>query len=232
MARYESVSLDLWILEHPSEEEMRTVFLNMDMALKYIHEHGYCIEVFYPTEIEILNNELDHIQFKKLVELSKDPSIRRNMIKEDIFNSALMQTALYFYSEGLGLSIYEILNNLKPDILRDNFDEYSKVVPEGDIPYYRGVVMRGASVYLSEYALEKRNRELQELERELGEDKSNIKTLSMDKREAHNNKINDDIYKQINGLRDQAFINYLIIPTMILIVGFITALVLWVMSNF
>ena len=74
---YESIPLDLWILGSPSEEEIRTVFLNMDKALKYIHEHGYCVDVFYPSEIEILNNELDHIQFKKLVELSKNSVIRK-----------------------------------------------------------------------------------------------------------------------------------------------------------
>lgn len=232
MNNFESVSLDIWLMEHPSEDEMRTVFLNMDMALKYIHDHGYCIEVFYPSEIEILNNELDHIQFKKLIELSNDPSIRKNMIKEDIFNSALMQIGMYFYSDGLGLSIYEILNNLKPDILRENFDSYSQVVPSGDIPYYRGVVTRGASVYFTEFALEKRNRELQELERELGEESDKSKTLSIEKRTAYNDKINDNIYRQINGLKDAAFVNTLIIPTVILIIGVTIALVVWFISNF
>ena len=64
---YESISLAEWLSNHPSEEEIRTVFLNMDRALKYIHDHGYCIEVFYPTEIQILGNEIYHIQFKKLL---------------------------------------------------------------------------------------------------------------------------------------------------------------------
>ena len=53
---YESISLAEWLSNHPSEEEIRTVFLYMDRALKYIHDHGYCIEVFYPTEIQILGN--------------------------------------------------------------------------------------------------------------------------------------------------------------------------------
>lgn len=230
MNNYDSISLDIWINNHPSEEEMRVVFLNMDMALKYIHDHGYCIDVFYPTEIEILNNELDHIQFKKLVELSKDPSNRQNMIKEDIFNSSLMQIGMYFYSEGLGLSIYEILASLKPEILKENFDAYSEVIPNGDVPYYRGVILRGASVYFNEFAIEKRNRELLELEKELGEDKSKVKALTIDKKAEYTNKINDAIYRQINGLKDAAFINTLIIPTVILMIGVIIALILWFIS--
>lgn len=228
---YESIPLDLWIMNHPKEEDIRTVFLNMDIALKYIHEHGYCIEVFYPSEIEILNNELDHIQFKKLIELSKDPSIRQNMIKEDLFNSALIQIGLYFYSDGLGLSINEILSNLKPDILKENFDAYSQVIPSGDVPYYRGVILRGASVYFSEFALEKRNRELQELEKQLeSEGDKNFEPVQVNKKAPSNNRVNDNIYKQINGMKDAAFISTLAIPTLILIVIVIVIIFVWISS--
>ena len=228
---YESIPLDFWITNHPSEDDIRTVFLNMDIALKYIHDHGYCVEVFYPSEIIILNNQLDHIQFKKLIELSKDPSIRQNMIKEDIFNSALIQIGLYFYSDGLGLSVNEILTHLKPDILRDNFDSYSQVVPAGDIPYYRGVVLRGASVYFSEFAAEKRNRDLKELERQLEADgNGSDKTLIMTPKPPSNDRINDNIYKQINGLKDAAFISTLVIPSLILIVMVIMVIFVWVAS--
>ena len=73
-----------------NEEKMREVFLNMDIALKYIHDHNYCVEVFYPSEITVLENKPDHIQFNKLLELSSNPSIKNNMIKEDIFNSSLI----------------------------------------------------------------------------------------------------------------------------------------------
>ena len=228
---YESIPLDLWIMNHPSAEEIRTVFLNMDIALKYIHDHGYCIEVFYPSEIEILNNELDHIQFKKLIQLSNDPELRKNMIKEDLFNSALIQIGLYFYSDGLGLSINEILAHLKPEILKDNFDAYSQVVPSGDVPYYRGVVMRGASVYFNEFADEKRKRELQELQKQFGEEETeDNKQFQLVHAKPSNDRINDNIYKQINGLRDAAFISTLAIPTIILVVMLVLAIFVWIAS--
>ena len=228
---YESISLEQWIIDHPTEDDIRTVFLNMDIALRYIHDHGYCIEVFYPSEIDILDNELDHIQFRKLIELSSNPATRQEMIKEDLFNSALMQIGLYFYSDGLGLSIHQILASMKPEILKENFDAYSQVIPSGDIPYYRGIILRGATVYFSDFALERTNRELQELEKQLNEEgETDQKTLYFEKKKPSNDYINDRIYRQINGLKDAAFISTLVIPTIILIIMIVIMIFAWVVS--
>ena len=223
---YESISLAEWLSNHPSEEEIRTVFLNMDRALKYIHDHGYCIEVFYPTEIQILGNEIDHIQFKKLLELSKDIDRRRQMIKEDIFNSSLVQIGIYSNS----------LKYLKPEFVKENFDSFQQFIPSGDVPYYRGVIQRGAAVYFWEFAIEKSNRDLQDLERQLGEGggdgkaliKSSGKNIGIEA--ITNDKINDSIYSQINGLKDSAFINILILPTLVLLGLLVLSIVVWVLS--
>jgi hypothetical protein len=224
----ESVTLNEWMLYHHNEEEIRSVFLNMDRALKYIHEHGYCIEVFYPTEIEILNNEIDHIQFRKLVQLSSNISNKKEMIKEDVFNSTLIQIGLYSNS----------LKYLTPEFLRENFDSFIQFIPQGDVPYYRGVVQRGASVYFCEYALEKRNRDLAELEKQLEGDNGNSSGKQLYKSSNQNigvssitnDKINDSIYRQINGLRDSAFINILILPTISLLMILLFGIIAWVFS--
>ena len=218
----ESTTLEQWVQTHYSEEELRSIFLNMDRALKYIHDHGYCIEVFYPTEIKVLNNEDDHIQFNKLVELSQDGSIRREMVKEDIFNSSLIQIGIYSKS----------LKYLTPEFLRENFDSFSQFIPADDIPYYRGVVQRGASVYFCEYALEKRNRDLIELEKELGGEDNKTLVKQPQNEDLTNNKVNDQIYRQINGLRDAAFVNLLLIPTIILGILLIFGLLSWIISIF
>ena len=220
----EKSTLSEWIREHHSEEEMRDVFLNMDIALKYIHDHGYCIEVFYPTRIEILNDRPDYIQFVNLMELSKDPVTRRNMIKEDVFNSALIQIGFYTNT----------IRSLTPEFLRSNFDELARFLPEGDVPYYRGVVQRGASVYFNEFAYEKMNRDLENLEAQIQESnggKPLAKTASRVETEPlSNDRINDSIYKQINGLKDVAFISYLLIPTVIFVSLFIIAFISWILS--
>ncbi len=225
---YEPVSLNDWIVAHPSEEELREVFINMDRALKYIHDHGYCIAVFYPTEIEILNNSPEMIQFKKLVSLSSDPLRKREMIKEDIFHSSLIQIGIYSSS----------LKFINPNFVKENFDAFTQFLPSGDVPYYRGVVQRGASVYFCEYTLEKRNKDLANLERQLEENGGTDKARSLTKTTNHNmgvgsitnDKINDEIYAQINGMRDSAFINYLLIPTLILLVLIMLGAVAFIFS--
>ena len=222
---YDSISLDDWIKEHQSEDELREVFLNLDRALKYIHEHGYCIEDFYPTEIMVLNNETDHIQFNKLLELSSNEEMKRQMIKEDIFNSSLVQIGIYSNS----------LRYLTPEFLKENFDSFAQFLPTGDIPYYRGVVQRGASVYFCEFALEKRNRDLEELEKQLGEDGDKNKELWKSKipqTSITNDRVNDTIYKQINGLKDSAFIHFLILPTIVLVMLLVFSIITWIVSLF
>ncbi len=216
---YESMSLTEWVVSHPSEDDRRAVFLNLDRALKYIHDHGYCIQIFHPSEIEVLNNDDQYIQFLHLMELSHDSITRKKMIKEDIFNSSLVQIGIYSNS----------LKYLQPDFLKENFDSFVQFLPQGDVPYYRGVIQRGASVYFCEYALEKRNRDLAELEKELGEMTDDVEE-QYDKEEVSitNDAVNDLIYKQINGLRDAAFINWLLVPTVILGMLVLFGILSWV----
>lgn len=215
-----AVTLLEWIDVHHKEEDMRAIFLNLDRTLKYIHNHGYCIENFDPTEIQVLNNLEDHIKFKKLMELPSDIDARRERIKEDIFKSSLMQIGIYSST----------LKYLNSDFLRKNFDSFSEFIPQGDIPYYRGVVQRGASVYFCEYALDQRNRELEELDRELLEDLGG-KTLLSDA-EVDNNKVNDVIYKEINSLKYSAFINLLLIPVIVLVMVFLFFIIMFIIRVF
>ena len=207
----ESETLSEWISRHHSEEEMRSIFLNMDRALKYIHDHGYCIDVFYPTEINVLNDDDRYIQFKKLVELSKDYELAKEMKKEDIYRSSVIQVGLYTNS----------LNYLNPEFLKEQFDSFAQFVPQDDVPYYRGVIQRGASVYLCEYNLEKQKRDLEDMQKQLGDiDESNRKAIEATPSDdvITNKKVNDLIYRQINGMGDAAFLNIAIVPIAILII--------------
>lgn len=207
-----------WVSSHCTEDEMREVFLNMDIALKYIHEHGYCVDNFYPTCIHVLDNKPDHIQFDNLLELSDDPNERKQMIRQDIFNSSFIQIGLYTNT----------LKNLRPDFLKENFDAIAKFVPEGDVPYYRGVVQRGATVYFSEYAVERMNKDLDQLKKELNEVSSDSTDEEYVPNSLSNDEINNKIYKNISGMREAAFINVLIIPGIALISMIILGIISWI----
>lgn len=209
-----SMNLYEWLQIHYSEDEMRSIFLNMDRALKYIHDHDYCIGSFSPIDIHVLNNEDDYIQFEKLVKLSDDSEIKREMIREDIFNSAFIQIG--FYSK--------TLQYLKPDYLKEEFDAFAQFIPSDDVPYYRGVIQRGASVYYCEYTAERQKRDLVELEKQLG-DESSVPDREISNAEMTNKKINDVIYRRISGMREAAFVNLLIIPTIIIAIVVIVTII-------
>lgn len=228
----ESVSLKSWINTFRSEDELREVFLNMDRAMKYVHERGYCVKSFDPKEIEILNGSINQIKFNTLLQMPNDYSIQKQIVKEDIYNSTFIQIGVYS----------KCLEYLKPEFLKQNFERFSTFLPQGDIPYYRGIVERGASVYFCEYAMEKKKKDLEMLESQFngnevgsgGYDsgkrlvKSNGTSLYDD---THiNDSINDSIYKQISSKGDAAFINFLIYPTIVLLLGVLLAVVAFIIS--
>ena len=233
--KYESVTLQEWVEMHPSEEERRTVFLNLDNTLKYIHDHGYCVDVFYPTMIDVLNNQPNQIRFRKLEETlsereKKDPNkdkIRDEKIREDLFRSSFNQIGIYSNT----------LKYLTPEFLKSNFDSFIQFLPEEDVPYYRGIIQRNAKVYFYEYDRERRTRELNNLNEQLGEGtasnkgqmvKSNGKNIGVEP--INNDRVNNSIYRQINGLKDAAFIHILIIPTTIIITMLLLAIISWITS--
>ena len=225
---YESVTLDEWISIHSTEDEMRSVFLNLDRALKYIHEHGYCIETFYPSMIEVLNGSPKQIQFKKLMELPKDLIQKKKFVQEDIFNSSFIQIGICSNS----------LSSLKPEFLKSNFDSFSQFIPTDMIPYYRGVVQRGASIYLCDYLAEKKKRDVEQLGDEMSSSEKGGNSLV--KSNGHNiyiepvtnNRINAQIYKQINDYKDSAFIRIMVVPTIVLLSVLFLTLIVFVLSCF
>ena len=130
------------------------------------------------------------------------------MKREDIYRSSIIQIGLYTNS----------LYHLNPDVLKEQFDSFAQFVPNDDVPYYRGVIQRGASVYLCEYALEKSKRDLEDLKGQLGEEGAKITPINEpNEDEITNKKVNDLIYRQINGIRDAAFLNIAIIPIIVLV---------------
>lgn len=214
-----SISLEDWIKRPRKEEDMREVFLNMDRAMKYVHDYNYCIKSFHPRDIELLNGESNQIRFKYLLEMPADVNEKRQYIKDDVYNSSFLQIGIYT----------KCLYYLKRDYLKQNFDSFATFVPQGDVPYYRGVVERGASVYFCEYDLEKRKRDLTTLEQEVGDvdvpdDSPALTVVDV------NEEINSVIYRQITKRGDAAYINFLVYPTMMLAIGLIIAIIVRVLS--
>ena len=136
-----TINLNNWISEAHSDEEKRDLFLNMDIAMKYIHDRGYCIKTFNPKEIELLDGSVSKVKFNTLLVMPIDREYQKKLIKEDIYNSSMLQIGIYS----------NCLDYLSRDFVKENFDSFLVFLPEVDSPYYRGVIERDAMVYFSEF---------------------------------------------------------------------------------
>lgn len=223
-----SVNLNEW-LKGKTDDEIRTTFFNIDLTLKYIHQKGYCIKSFNPTEIEILNNSVKQIKFNTLLKLPNNFANDNELIHEDIYNSSFLQIGIYT----------KCLKYMKPNFLKENFDGFATFLPEQDIPYYRGVIQRGANVYFSDYVIEKRKRDIQNMNNEVETNDASSKSngRSIIKNNGHyksdyesnvvnsNKNINDSIYRQLNSINDAAFGGIMIFLTILFIVGIVIGLI-------
>ena len=102
---------------------MKEIFLNMDRALKYIHEHGYCIRNFDPSCIEILNDSLNQIRFSELMQMPDDPMQQKQIVKEDIYKLTINDTSknILMNIEKLIIKVY-LMHILKIFVKQDMLD--------------------------------------------------------------------------------------------------------------
>lgn len=232
------ISLNDWINSEYDVDIAREIFIYMSSALKYIHNKGYYVSSFYPVDIDILNGSINQIRFNCLEKMPNDMAIRKQIVKNNIYSSAFLQIGIYS----------NCLEYLKSSFLRENFDKFSELLPPEDIPYYKGVVLSGYSVYFDDYVVERRKRELNELKKMTdtsdggyGSSKKLIKTNGSSSSEEasiasfnfdfSNKEVNGSIYKQLrSGLEDAAFVSFLIIPALVSMGAMIFAIVALVMS--
>jgi len=222
------VSFKQWIDMHYDDESKQSLFLNMDRALKYINEHDYMVDDFSPFKIFVLYNDNQYILFSSLSPLPTDLYQRDECIKKNIYDSAMLQVKLYYYSDGLGFDFDSYLEKFDSSFLLEHLDEFFQFVPSSDVPYYRGVLQRNACVYLCEFTLEKSKRNLISLGKDVGE---TINVDTFQQKSLTNDFINKYIYYYLNKKKkDAAFSYFLIIPTIIFLVALIIEIVLFVIS--
>ncbi len=214
--------------EHPSSQK-RQMFLYIDFAMRFVHSKGYCVKTFDPKEIEILNNSIDQIKFNYLIEMPEEAATKTKLMKEDIYNLALLQVGLYCFSAN---NFY----NMNSNFVKENFDKFVPVLPETDIPYLRGIIERNANVYFTEFELERIKREDNNLQKEIEvlDNKNEIvlkKNLEKKYNDFSNDKINNVIYKQIiknneyQKLKNSAFVSIFVYPMIfVILIGILAVL--------
>ncbi len=218
------MTLSEWLQKYHMQEDLQNLFVNMDIAMKYIHDQGFYIESFALDRIKLLNDSIRLIRFENLAPFPNDITQQKELVRNNIFLSAVLQIGVY-------ANCIQYFNTDTMQFLKENFNQFSMFLPQEDVPYYKGVIERGASVYYSAFVGERKKRELKELDKQLsGVDggvssrgkvlvKSNgLAELSAEDLIPHNEKENGVIYKDLSK-KEAAFARALIYPIMILIFG-------------
>lgn len=219
--KMDNITLNEWFKEPHSEDDKRKLFLYMDSAMKYVHEMGLCVNMFDPKKIELLNSSLEYVKFDELYDIGElDYNVQQKIINKDIFKSAIFQVLLY--------SKFDLKTTT--DFVKEHFDEFTSFLSEKDIPYYRGVVERGASVYFIEYEAERVKREANDIEKELNGNDVVVQDNKELEQMLSNNKVNRLIYGE--NLSKSAFINILLYPTIIIVLALVLSYLVFLLRYF
>lgn len=179
------ITLERWLEEEHTTEEKEAIVLKIDSSLRVYHEYSCNIESFDPKDITTdLDEDDDDDNSVYFLVYSKDEDTSEYVAK-NIHDAGILAFSIYMDRDLRG----------HEDFLKMNFDEFIKFIPEGQGPYYRGVIMRNAPVYLNEFIEEKAKRELEKYK---------------------------DVTKSLeNPYGNAAYIRNLLQPMILVIVGFV-----------
>ena len=217
----EMLTLREWLDQSHTQEEYQNLFLNMDMTMHYIHDHGYGIvskrnQNGYPefdiNRIQIfMNNNRQNILFQDIDSI--DPSYQKQIAQENIYSLSYLAVKSYAnFKEGLN-----------HDFLKKNFSEFTIFLPTEDVPYYRGVITSNATVYYSAYVEQRTKRVLQQEGAALqGQGKGSTLTKATDV---------GRFYSQLDDNNSMAaFIHLYVFPAIILFLSLMIPLIAWVFA--
>ena len=113
----DSITLREWLDKYHLPEELQAFFVNMDVAMKYIHEQGYYIESFALDSIEVLNDSIKQIRFDYLQEMPPDFIKQKELVKNNIFLSAVLQIGVY-------ANCLQYFRTETMQFLKENFEQF------------------------------------------------------------------------------------------------------------
>lgn len=219
----DSITLNEWLQSYRTNNQLQNLFVNMDIAMKYIHDQGYYISSFALDRISLLNHSIRQIQFQELAPLPYDISQQKQVVRDNIFMASVLHIGLY------AKCLQHFTMNTIPAI-KDNFQQFTIFLPPEDVAYYSGIIEKGASVYYSAYVGERKKRDLQNLEKEVssGENNSSGKRLVKTNGSAYtaedflpqNEEANERIYASLVK-KEAAFARALIYPILVFVLGFV-----------
>ena len=207
-----------WLSSNQSTDRLRQLNYNMSNVMKDIHNRKVYIRTFNLGQISLDDENLYPIQFESI---DKSDDIERDK-KNNIYNLSFMFIGLHT----------GMLNDLNPQFLKDNFDQFAVFLPKEDVEYYSGIVTKGYRNYYSDYIDELRRTAV---EHNVGASNSastnsNAKSNEMVKsKQFAKSTAVGRAYKELYENK-AAFVNYLIIPIIFIVIALVVVLILLFIS--
>lgn len=135
-------SLVEWYNHYPKVDDVTSKFILMDKTLKYIHDNGYYVTNFNPKNIMIGSNSSDsYVVYKDISPMSSDSKV---LEASNIYNLAFLELAIY-------ANMLESIDYLKPQFVKEHFNEFKVFLPEDLVSYYQRTLVSNNGEYLSDY---------------------------------------------------------------------------------
>ncbi len=195
-----------------SDNQRQKLFFSMDLSMKKLHDNKQYVKNFSPDSILVHEDNNDFSIYYQSISSDSDSFYR----KQNIFYLACFAIGVYS-------GCLEYINPKKPEFLIDNFSEFAQFVPSGDVPYYKGIIVRGASVYYSDFITAKRNQEISSVQSIQNFNSNNASGGAL---------IKSTLIGRMNAKEDydqSAFINILLFP-LIMIIGFVISFLIILFS--
>ncbi len=149
-------TLDDWMHEYHNLDEYQSMFYLMSLTMKYIHSHNYQITNFNPNKIvfetsdDVTSHPETYVIYQNIESFGDDPvkDMHNNM-----YNLAFLQVGIYSST----------LPYLKPDFLKENFNQFKPFLPEDDIIYYQRVLVNNNYFYYNDYRDQKNQQQIDAL---------------------------------------------------------------------
>ena len=201
---------------------IQDMLLSLDKKMKMYHDNNYII-----TNFDINRTTI----YEKVDE-------KGNLIFDADFSeyapidqSRFTTTDNIFYLSCLAIGIYNnclsYINPAQPKFLKENFNLFAENMPTDVVPYYRGIIERGFSVYLNEFVESKTQQEIAKMQQEA--EQMRAQEEERQKKEAKakplSSKDND-----VWGTRESAFSAIAFFPIIFMLLGIIIPIIYFIFS--
>lgn len=224
--KIKTMTLNEFIQTYNSSSEkdvpiIQDMLLAMDKKMKMYHDNNYVITNFDINKTVIYQARDDKGNLIFDADFSEYQPVGQNTFttKDNIFYLSCLAIGIYN-------NCLSYINPANPKFLKENFNLFAENMPTDVVPYYRGIIERGFSVYLNEFVESKNQQEISKMQREAEEMAAKEAELNNKPKVAPLRSKDNDIW----GTKDAAFSAISYFPIIFMLLGIIIPVLFLILS--